>query len=110
ERAAKLEALLAPDDPPPEDLALLAELLGVPAAGRHPAPPDVSPQRRRERTLAALLRRVEALARRRPVLAVVEDAHWADPSTRELLDQLVAQAPEMALLLVVTDRPGFAGG
>ena len=44
------------------------------------------------------------------MLTVVEDAHWADPTTRELLDLLVAQAPEMALLLVVTHRPEFDAG
>ena len=60
---------------------------------------DLSPQRRREQLLRALLRRVRALAARRPVLMVVEDAHWIDPTTRELLDLLVAEAPTMALLL-----------
>jgi predicted ATPase len=106
ERSAKLEALLAPDDPAPEDVALLAELLGVPAPGRDAAH-EPSPQRRRERTLASLLRRVEALSRRRPVLALVEDAHWADPSTRELLDMLVARVEGLPVLLVVTHRPEF---
>ncbi len=48
--------------------------------------------------LEALVRRVRALATPRPVLAVVEDAHWADPTTRELLDLLVAQTPSMARL------------
>jgi tetratricopeptide (TPR) repeat protein len=62
---------------------------------------------RRERLLAALLRRIRALAARRPVLAVVEDAHWLDPTTRELLDLLVAEAPTMAALVVVTHRPEF---
>ena len=57
ERLAKLEALLAPLDPPPEDVALIAELLSVPTLGRWPAL-DLSPQRRRERLLEALLRRV----------------------------------------------------
>jgi tetratricopeptide (TPR) repeat protein len=72
--------------------------------------PDLTPQRRRERLLQALLRRVRALAARRPVLAVVEDAHWVDPTTRELLDLLVAAVPEMALLMVVTCRPEFDAG
>ena len=94
---------------PPEDVALLAELLSVPTLGRWPAL-DLSPQRRRERLLEALVRRVRALAARRPLLTVVEDAHWADPTTRELLDLLVARAPEMALLLVVTHRPEFDAG
>lgn len=109
ERLAKLEALLAPLDPPREDVALVADLLSVPTLGRWPTL-DLSPQRRRERLLQALVRRVRSLAAHRPVLAVVEDAHWADPSTRELLDLLVARAPETALLLVVTHRPEFGAG
>src|SRR3712207_249863 len=108
-RLAKLETLLAPLAPPPEDVALIAELLSVPTLGRRPAL-DLSPQRRRERLLQALLRRVRALAARRPVLAAVEDAHWVDPTTRELLDLLVTEAPSMALLLVVTHRPEFDAG
>src|SRR3712207_226247 len=108
-RLAKLETLLAPLAPPPEDVALIADLLSVPTLGRRPAL-DLVPQRRRERQLQALLRRVRALAARRPVLAAVEDAHWVDPTTRELLDLLVAEAADMALLLVVTHRPEFDAG
>jgi hypothetical protein len=87
-------------------VALVADLLSVPTLGRWPTL-DLVPQRRRERLLQALLRRMRGLAARRPVLAVVEDAHWVDPTTRELLDLLVAEAPSMALLLVVTHRPEF---
>ena len=105
-RLVKLEALLIPLDPPADDVALVAELLGVPTLGRWPAQ-DLAPQARRVRLLAALLRRVKGLATRQPVVAVVEDAHWIDPTTRELLDALVADAPTMALLLVVTHRPEF---
>jgi class 3 adenylate cyclase/predicted ATPase/DNA-binding transcriptional ArsR family regulator len=108
-RLAKLEVLLLPLDPPPEDVTLLAELLSVPTVGRWPVL-DLAPQRRRQRLLQALLRRVRSLAARRPVLLVVEDAHWIDPSTRELLDLLVAEVPRMALLLVVTHRPEFDAG
>lgn len=108
-RLAKLEALLTPLNPPPEDVVLVAELLSVPTLGRWVVP-DLSPQRRRERLLQALVRRVRGLAARRPVLAMVEDAHWADPTTRELLDLLVPEVPGLALLLVVTHRPEFDPG
>jgi class 3 adenylate cyclase len=83
-RLSRLEALLLPLDPPAADVALLADMLSVPTLGRWPVL-DLSPQARRARLLAALLRRVRALAARRPVLAVVEDAHWIDPTTRYLL-------------------------
>jgi predicted ATPase len=50
---------------------------------------------------------VQALAARRPVLGVFEDAHWADPTTIELLDLMVGRAAGLPLLLVVTHRPEF---
>jgi len=105
-RLLKLEALLSPAAPPAEDVALIAELLSVPTLGRWPSP-DLPPPRRRERLLEALLRRLRALAARRPILAVLEDAHWADPTTRELLELIIAEAPRTALLLVVTHRLEF---
>jgi class 3 adenylate cyclase/tetratricopeptide (TPR) repeat protein len=108
-RLAKLEALLTPLALPPGDVTLIAELLAMPTLGRWPTL-ELSPQRRRERLLQALLRRVQALAGRRPTLAVVEDAHWADPTTREFLDLLVTAVPSMPLLLVVTQRPEFDPG
>lgn len=108
-RLTKLEALLTPLSPPSEDVTLIAELMSVPTLGRWPTL-DLPPLRRRERLLEALLRRGRALAARRPVLAVVEDAHWLDPTTRELLDLLVAEAASMALLLVITHRPEFNAG
>jgi predicted ATPase len=58
--------------------------------------------------LAALLRRLVTVARQRPVLAVLEDAHWADPTTCDLLDMLVERIAELSILLVVTHRPEFS--
>ena len=79
--AAKLEKLadlLTGTDPPDEDVAFLADLLSLPALQHRPLP-SVNPQRKKERTLEALLRQLEGLARRRPALIVFEDAHWIDP-------------------------------
>ena len=56
----KLEALLARAAPPDEDVALLADLLSLPASERHPLP-NLSPQRKKERTLEALIRQLEGL-------------------------------------------------
>jgi class 3 adenylate cyclase len=81
----KLEALLALAAPSDEDLALLADLLSLPASERDPLP-NLSPQRKKEKTLEALIRQLEGLARHQPVLMVFEDAHWVDPTSRELLD------------------------
>jgi predicted ATPase/class 3 adenylate cyclase len=103
-RLAKLEALLAHTATPPEDVALIADLLSLPANPEaHVA--DLTPQRRKERSFAAILRQFEALARTQPLLGVFEDLHWADPTTLELLDQLVATIEHMSMLLVATSRP-----
>src|SRR5271166_4218394 len=86
-RLEKLEAVLA-RAAPPEDVAFLADLMSLPASERH-KPPTLSPQRKKERTLEALIRQLEGLARRQPVVMVFEDAHWIDPTSRELLDLTV---------------------
>jgi len=105
-RLEKLEALVARAPPPEEDLALLADLLSLPALERHPLP-NLSPQRKKERTLQALIRHLEGLARRQPILMIFEDAQWIDPTSRELLDLTVDRIPTLPVLLIVTFRPEF---
>jgi predicted ATPase len=68
---------------------------------------NLSPQRKRERLFEALLNEMGALSRRRPVLAMFEDAHWIDPTSREMLDLMVDRVRRMPVLLVVTFRPEF---
>jgi len=101
----KLEALLG-DGAEPGDLSLLAEMLSL-SGGERFAPLDLSPQRKKERTLAALLRQLQALARRQPVLMIFEDLHWIDPTSRELLDLTVEKIPGLPVLLVATYRTEF---
>jgi predicted ATPase len=105
-RLKKLEALLARTAQPDEDVAFLADLLSLPASAGHLLQ-DRSPQRKKERTLEALIRRLEGLACRQPVVAVFEDAHWIDPTSRELLDLTVERVPSLPVLLIVTFRPEF---
>ena len=105
-RLEKLEALLAHSAPPDEDVALLADLLSLPASERHPLP-NLTPQRKKERTLEALIRQLEGLARQQPVVMVFEDAHWIDPTSRELLDLTVEYVRNLPVLLIVTFRPEF---
>jgi predicted ATPase len=105
-KQAKLEALLARGSTSDEDVAFLADLLSLPGSVRHPLP-NLSPQRKKERTLDALLRRLESLARRRPVVVIFEDAHWIDPTSRELLDLTVERVRDLPVLLIVTSRPEF---
>ena len=58
---------------------LIADLLSVPTGDRYP-PLDLTPQKRKEKTLQALLAQLEGLAARQPVLMVFEDVHWIDPT------------------------------
>jgi class 3 adenylate cyclase/predicted ATPase len=105
-RLDKLQSLLARAAPPDEDMALLADLLSLPAPERCPLP-NLSPQRKKERTLEALIRQLEGLAREQPVVMVFEDAHWIDPTSRELLDLTVERVRSLPVLLIVTYRPEF---
>jgi predicted ATPase len=102
----KLEAVLGLATPPVEDVALLADLMSLPGSERHPLP-NLSPQRKKDRTLEALIRQLEGLARRQPVIMVFEDAHWIDPTSRELLDLTVERVGSLSVLLIVTFRPDF---
>ncbi|HEX4185721.1 MAG TPA: AAA family ATPase [Stellaceae bacterium] len=101
----KLEALLG-DGAEPGDLSLIAEMLSLSGGERLP-PLDLSPQRKKERTLAALLRQLQALTRQQPVLMIFEDLHWIDPTSRELLDLTVEKITGLPVLLVATYRPEF---
>src|SRR5205823_6733019 len=64
-------------------------------------------QRKKERILEALIRQIEGLARQQPVVMVFEDAHWIDPTSRELLDLAVERVRSLPVLLIVTFRPEF---
>ena len=86
-------------------LPLFGALLGVPPGAECPAP-ELDGQRLREATLAALVDWIEGEAARSPRALMVEDLHWADPSTLELLDRLIARrVPHM--LVLMTSRSEF---
>src|SRR5262250_3733271 len=80
------------------------ELLSLPNAA---AELNLSPQRKREMLFEALLHQLEALARACPVLMIFEDAHWIDPTTRELLDLTIDRVRRLPVLLAITFRPEF---
>ena len=105
-RLDKLEVVLSRSSMSDEDAALLAQMLSLPNDGRYLAL-DLAPHQRRQRTLAALVRRIEGIARETPVLMVYEDAHWADPSSLEAIGLLVDKIEALRLLLFVTFRPEF---
>jgi hypothetical protein len=82
DRLQKLEELLTPADPLPQDMSLFAGLLSIPTNGRYPL--LQSPRQRKSQTFAALMRRLTKLASKQPVLILFEDAHWSDPTSIEL--------------------------
>jgi class 3 adenylate cyclase len=103
-KLGKLRALLAPGSRGGNDIELLSELLSLPSSA---ADLNLSPQRKREALFEALLHQLDALARGNPVLMIFEDAHWVDPTSRELLDLTLDRASRMPALVVVTFRPEF---
>jgi class 3 adenylate cyclase/tetratricopeptide (TPR) repeat protein len=105
DRLAKLEALCGPSEG--QTIALFADLLSVLAKGKYPLP-SLSLHQRRELTCAALIEHFASTARRRPVLMVCEDAHWIDPTSRDVLDALIARIGALPMLLIVTYRPEFS--
>jgi hypothetical protein len=89
-----------------EDMRFIAALLSIPYQERYGAI-LVSPRLAREETMRVLIEFVRAEARAQPTLLLCEDAHWADPSTRDLLGRVVDVLAEIPTLLIVTARPEF---
>ena len=86
----------------------LAPLLGV-LPGEYSATADLSPARRRIRSIEVLTEVLAALCAEAPTLLIVEDLHWADESTVELLERVVRTFPALGLLGIFTSRPEFDG-
>jgi len=105
-RLDKLNAVLEQTSTSIEDAALFAQMLSLPNDGRYPLL-DLTPQQRRQRTLEALTAQAAKLATQHPVLMIFEDAHWADPTSLELLNRTVDQIKTIPALLIVTFRPEF---
>jgi TolB-like protein/DNA-binding winged helix-turn-helix (wHTH) protein/predicted ATPase len=105
-RLEKLCALLARADLRDEDVLFLVDLLGLPLAEGQSLP-NLGPARKKQRVLEAFCRQLEGLSRQRPVLVILEDAHWIDPTSRELLDIIVERARNLNMLVVVTYRSEF---
>src|SRR4029453_4920083 len=102
----KLEQMLAQYHLPlAETVPLFATLLSLPS-DRYPAL-ALTPQRQKQKTLEGLLALLVARAVQEPLLLIVEDLHWVDPSTLELLSLLVEQGPTARILTLCTFRPHF---
>jgi class 3 adenylate cyclase/tetratricopeptide (TPR) repeat protein len=90
----------------PDALPLMAAVLSIPGADQSPVE-ELSPVRRRVRTLEILRDWMVSSTERIPLALFVEDIHWADPSTLDLLDLIVSENGGGRLLLCVTARPEF---
>jgi class 3 adenylate cyclase len=87
-------------------VVLLADLMGLPTAADVQGP-LLDAQRQRDLLLEALAGILERLAQVRPLLLVLEDAHWIDPTSLQFLDRVVGRMGSWAMLLVVTCRSEF---
>jgi predicted ATPase len=103
-RRDKLDAMLAQTATSRQDAALFADMLSLPNDGRYPEIDMPAPQRRQS-IMQALDRQIDTLARDMPVLVVVEDAHWADPTTLETFGRLVDRLGTLRALLLFIYRP-----
>jgi class 3 adenylate cyclase len=104
----KLEAALAQLALPiAEALALFTDLLSLPHKETPQFLRHLTPQQQRHKTLQTILTVVLELASRQPVLLIVDDLHWTDPSTLELLTLIVEQVPTTRMCVVLTCRPAF---
>jgi len=90
----------------PETVPLFAVLLSIPLDGKYP-PLNLSPERQKQKTLATMLTILLERAAQQPVLFVVEDLHWADPSTLEFINLIIDQGPTAKVLTLLTFRPDF---
>lgn len=91
-----------------EALAPLADLLSLgPLRAGETASALPSPEARRRKTLDILVRWLLAAAHARPAVLAIEDLHWLDPSTLELLDRVIEQSAAAPLLVLATHRPAF---
>ncbi|MEH6361641.1 MAG: AAA family ATPase, partial [Amylibacter sp.] len=72
------------------------------------APLDMSPQRIKRSTIATFVERISLLSRQKPLVMVIEDVHWIDPSSLEVLDALVEKVQSLPVLMVMTHRPEFS--
>jgi predicted ATPase len=108
QKLSKLEGLLVQYGLPlAEAVPLLAALLSLPLPADY-TPLTLSPEQQKQQTLHALLTILLRIAAQQPVLFIMEDLHWVDPSTLELLSLLADQAPTARILALLTFRPDFS--
>lgn len=104
QRLGKLEAAFADGaDDRERTITLLAALLSVPTAERYP-PLSMSADQQKEETFGVLLHWMSQLASQAPLILLLEDAHWIDPTSNDLLDRAVERIRNLPVLAIVTSR------
>jgi class 3 adenylate cyclase/tetratricopeptide (TPR) repeat protein len=106
-RLEKLETMARRSQLEPKEIVpFMASLCSVPLEGRYAAL-EMAPAEQKERLIAALLAFLEGLTKEAPVLALLEDAHWIDPSSLEVFTRFVDRLPSLRAFLIITFRPDF---
>jgi class 3 adenylate cyclase/predicted ATPase len=108
EKLGKLEQALSQYRLPlQESVPLFAPLLALPVPENRYHPLSLSPQRQRQKTLETIVAILLELAEHQPVLFIIEDLHWTDPTTLELLNLVLDQTPTASMLVLLTCRSHF---
>jgi class 3 adenylate cyclase len=108
EKLEKLEQALSQYRLPVEDtVPLFAPLLSLALPENRYPSLNLSPQRQRQKTLETIVAILLELAERQPVLFILEDLHWTDPTTLEWLNLLIDQTPTASMIVLLTCRPHF---
>jgi predicted ATPase len=102
----KLDAMFAQTSTSAQDAALFAEMLSLPNSGRYPAL-NLTSQQRRQSTFEALGAQLETLTLSNPVLMILEDLHWADPTSLEAFGRTLNRVVRLPVLMIATFRPEF---
>lgn len=106
-RLAKLESMARRSRlEPAEIVPFVASLCSIPFDGHYPAI-EMSPPEQKERLIAALLALFEGLTLEAPLIALLEDAHWIDPTSLEVFNRLIDRVPKLRVFLIITYRPEF---
>ena len=85
---------------------IMAKLLSLPGNSRY-EPLDLSPHQLKNRTIEIVIHHLLAQSQQQPVLFVIEDAHWADPSTTELIGEVMSRIADHHVYMLITYRPDF---
>ncbi len=103
----KLEELVARSSEDMDtDMSAFVNLMGVQADDKWPKP-NLDPDEKKERIFSSLINNMFALAKTKPLLIKIEDVHWIDPTTLELMGRMVKSLKGRNILLLITSRPGF---